>query len=46
VTFITRLFMTEGDLDGVDVLMKDEEGKSMLRITQRLRLDQVELLYC
>jgi len=37
--------MMEGDLEGVDVLMKDEEGKSQLRITQRLRLDQVNYLF-
>ncbi len=33
--------MTDGDLESINVLMKDEEGKSQLRITQRLRLDQV-----
>lgn len=35
--------MTDGDQDIVDGLMKDEDGKHHLRITQRLRLDQPKL---
>jgi len=37
------LYLTEGDFDGIDLLMKDEESKNQLRITQRLRLDQSKL---
>lgn len=40
-SFPTRLYLTEGDFDGIELLMKDEECKNHLRITQRLRLDQV-----
>jgi len=41
--FPTKLYLTEGDLQNVNVLLKDEEGKDKLRITQRLRLDQAKL---
>ena len=40
-SFPCRFYLTDGDLDGVDSLLRDEEGKCSLRITQRLRLDQV-----
>ncbi|XP_062534150.1 protein split ends-like [Armigeres subalbatus] len=39
----TTLHLTDGDHEIVDSLMKDEEGKHHLRITQRLRLDQPKL---
>ncbi|ODM93219.1 putative RNA-binding protein 15B [Orchesella cincta] len=42
-SFPTKLYLTEGDFDGIDLLMKDEESKNQLRITQRLRLDQSKL---
>lgn len=41
--FPTKLHLTDGDSDIVDSLMKDEDGKNQLRITQRLRLDQPKL---
>lgn len=41
--FPTKLMLTEGELDVVDQLMKDETGKPHLKITQRLRLDQTKL---
>jgi RNA-binding protein 15 len=42
-SFPAKLYITEGDLESVEALMKDEEGKNLLRITQRLRLDQGKL---
>lgn len=41
--FPAKFHLTDGDTEIVDSLMKDEEGKHMLRITQRLRLDQPKL---
>lgn len=41
--FPAKFHLMEGDTDIVDSLMKDEEGKHQLRITQRLRLDQPKL---
>lgn len=41
--FPAKLHLTDGDSDFVDNLMKDENGKNHLRITQRLRLDQPKL---
>lgn len=41
--FPTKLHLTDGNNEIVDSLMKDEEGKHHLRITQRLRLDQPKL---
>lgn len=41
--FPAKFHLTEGDTEIIDALMKDEEGKHMLRITQRLRLDQPKL---
>lgn len=41
--FPAKFHLTDGDTDIVDSLMKDEEGKHHLRITQRLRLDQPKL---
>lgn len=41
--FPAKFHMTDGDQDIVDGLMKDEDGKHHLRITQRLRLDQPKL---
>lgn len=41
--FPTKLLITEGDIDVVDQLMKDEAGRPHLKITQRLRLDQTKL---
>jgi len=41
--FPTKLLLTEGEVDVVDNLMKDEDGKQNLKITQRLRLDQTKL---
>lgn len=40
-SFPTRFFLTDGDLDGIESLMKDEDGKFQLKITQRLKLDKV-----
>ncbi|CAH1167999.1 unnamed protein product [Phyllotreta striolata] len=41
--FPAKFHLMDGDTDIVDGLMKDEEGKHQLRITQRLRLDQPKL---
>ncbi|XP_073974264.1 RNA-binding protein spenito [Rhodnius prolixus] len=41
--FPTKCHLTDGDREIIDLLMKDEEGKPLLRITQRLRLDQPKL---
>lgn len=41
--FPAKFHLTDGDQDIVESLMKDEEGKHLLRITQRLRLDQPKL---
>jgi len=41
--FPAKFHLTDGDTDIVEGLMKDEEGKNQLRITQRLRLDQPKL---
>lgn len=41
--FPAKFHLTDGDPDIVDGLMKDEDGKHQLRITQRLRLDQPKL---
>ncbi|XP_043288744.1 RNA-binding protein spenito isoform X2 [Venturia canescens] len=41
--FPAKFHLTDGDTDIIEALMKDEEGKHMLRITQRLRLDQPKL---
>ncbi|KAL1129107.1 hypothetical protein AAG570_013638 [Ranatra chinensis] len=41
--FPAKFHLTDGDADIIDALMKDEEGKPLLRITQRLRLDQPKL---
>lgn len=41
--FPAKFHLTDGDNDIVESLMKDEEGKHHLRITQRLRLDQPKL---
>jgi len=41
--FPTRLLITEGESDVVDQLMKDEADKPVLKITQRLRLDESKL---
>ncbi|KAJ8963070.1 hypothetical protein NQ318_018534 [Aromia moschata] len=41
--FPSKFHLIDGDTDIVDGLMKDEEGKHQLRITQRLRLDQPKL---
>lgn len=41
--FPAKFHLTDGDTDIVDGLMKDEDGKPHLRITQRLRLDQPKL---
>lgn len=41
--FPAKFHLTDGDSDIVDSLMKDEDGKNHLRITQRLRLDQPKL---
>jgi RNA-binding protein 15 len=42
-SFPTKFYLTQGHLDNVETLLKDEEGKNQLRITQRLRLDQSKL---
>ncbi|XP_021964786.1 RNA-binding protein spenito isoform X2 [Folsomia candida] len=42
-SFPTRFFLTDGDLDGIESLMKDEDGKFQLKITQRLKLDKAKL---
>lgn len=41
--FPAKFHLTDGDTDIVEGLMKDEDGKHHLRITQRLRLDQPKL---
>lgn len=41
--FPAKFHLTDGDTDIIEALMKDEDGKHMLRITQRLRLDQPKL---
>ncbi|KAK3927462.1 RNA-binding protein spenito [Frankliniella fusca] len=41
--FPAKFHLTDGDTDIIDGLMKDEDGKHMLRITQRLRLDPPKL---
>ncbi|XP_044735178.1 RNA-binding protein spenito [Chrysoperla carnea] len=41
--FPAKFHLTDGDTDIVEGLMKDEDGKHQLRITQRLRLDQPKL---
>jgi len=41
--FPTKLLLTEGEVDVVDQLMKDESDRPHLKITQRLRLDQTKL---
>lgn len=41
--FPATCHLTDGDPDIIDCLMKDEESKNLLRITQRLRLDQPKL---
>nr|XP_018914255.1 PREDICTED: putative RNA-binding protein 15 [Bemisia tabaci] len=38
-----KFYLTDGDASLIDSLMKNEEGKHILRITQRLRLDQPKL---
>lgn len=41
--FPAKFHLIDGDSDIIDGLMKDEDGKHQLRITQRLRLDQPKL---
>lgn len=41
--FPAKFHLTDGDTDIVEGLMKDEDGKHYLRITQRLRLDPPKL---
>ncbi|XP_018324019.1 RNA-binding protein spenito [Agrilus planipennis] len=41
--FPAKFHLLDGDTDIVEGLMKDEDGKHQLRITQRLRLDQPKL---
>ncbi|XP_064552187.1 RNA-binding protein spenito [Drosophila montana] len=41
--FPAKFHLTDGDTDIVESLMRDEEGKHNLRITQRLRLDPPKL---
>lgn len=41
--FPAKFHLIDGDSDIVEGLMKDEDGKHQLRITQRLRLDQPKL---
>ncbi|VVC97014.1 RNA-binding protein spenito [Leptidea sinapis] len=41
--FPTKFHLTDGDSEIIDSLMKDEDGRNQLRITQRLRLDQPKL---
>ncbi|XP_060536535.1 RNA-binding protein spenito [Cylas formicarius] len=41
--FPAKFHLMDGDTDIVESLMKDEDGKHQLRITQRLRLDQPKL---
>jgi hypothetical protein len=42
-SFPSKFYVLDGDWEGVEGLLKDEEGKAFLRITQRLRLDQVSI---
>ncbi|XP_022912894.1 RNA-binding protein spenito [Onthophagus taurus] len=41
--FPAKFHLIDGDTDIVEGLMKDEDGRHQLRITQRLRLDQPKL---
>ena len=41
--FPTRFLLTEGDVEVVEQLMRDENDKPYMKITQRLRLDQAKL---
>lgn len=41
--FPTKLLLTEGEVEVVHQLMKDESDRPHLKITQRLRLDQTKL---
>jgi RNA-binding protein 15 len=41
--FPAKFHLSDGDTEILEALMKDEEGKPLLRITQRLRLDQPKL---
>jgi len=41
--FPAKCYLTSGDPNVIESMMKDEDGKSTLRITQRLRLDQPKL---
>lgn len=41
--FPAKFHLTDGDAEIIGALMRDEDGKHMLRITQRLRLDQPKL---
>nr|MBE5726625.1 spenito [Cucujiformia] len=41
--FPAKFHLMDGDSDIIESLMKDEEGKHQLRITQRLRLDPPKL---
>merc|ERR1712025_460030 len=41
--FPTKLLLTEGEVEVVEQLMKDESNKPYLKITQRLRLDPAKL---
>jgi len=41
--FPTKLLLTEGEMEVVEQLMRDEQDKPYLKITQRLRLDQAKL---
>nr|MBE5726594.1 spenito [Cucujiformia] len=41
--FPAKFHLMDGDTDIIEGLMKDEEGKHQLRITQRLRLDPPKL---
>nr|NVI76277.1 spenito [Cucujiformia] len=41
--FPAKFHLMDGDTDIIDGLMKDEDGKHQLRITQRLRLDPPKL---
>ena len=41
--FGTKFYQTDGDTDVADNLLKDENGEPLLRITQRLRIEQSKL---
>lgn len=41
--FPAKCYLTSGDPNVIESMMKDEDGKSTLRITQRLRLDEPKL---